>query len=77
MEGVTQINCMNGRHSDSLPCTHCGEDFSRGKSTLQETIEFLRDWPGEKPKVLDRNEANQILEQPTSPQTIAGLNRDR
>jgi hypothetical protein len=55
----TQVNCMNGRHSDSLPCEHCGEDFSRGKSTLQETIEFLRDWPGEKPKVLDRNEANQ------------------
>jgi hypothetical protein len=55
----TQVNCMNGRHSDSLPCEDCGEDFSRGKSTLQETIEFLRDWPGEKPKVLDRNEANQ------------------
>jgi len=55
----TQVNCMNGRHSDSLPCKHCGEDFSRGKSTLPETIEFLRDWPGEKPKVLDRNEANQ------------------
>jgi parallel beta-helix repeat protein len=55
----TQINCMNGRHSDSLPCKHCGEDFSRGQSTLQETIDFLRDWPGEKPKVLDRNEANQ------------------
>ena len=57
----TQVNCMNGRHSDSLPCKHCGEDFSRGKSTLQETIEFLRDWPGEKPKVLDRNEANQWI----------------
>jgi hypothetical protein len=55
----TQANCMNGRHSDSLPCEHCGEDFSRGKSTLQETIEFLTNWPGEKPKVLDRNEANQ------------------
>jgi len=57
----TQVNCMNGRHSDSLPCKHCGEDFSRGKSTLQETIEFLTNWPGEKPKVLDRNEANQWL----------------
>ena len=56
-----QVNCMNGRHSDSLPCKHCGEDFSRGKSTLQETIEFLTNWPGEKPKVLDRNEANQWL----------------
>ena len=55
----TQVNCMNGRHSDSLPCKHCGEDFSRGKSTLQETIDFLTNWPGEKPKVLDRNEANQ------------------
>jgi hypothetical protein len=55
----TQVNCMNGRHSDSLPCEHCGEDFSRGKSTLQETIDFLTNWPGEKPKVLDRNEANQ------------------
>ena len=55
----TQVNCMNGRHSDSLPCKHCGEDFSRGKSTLQETIDFLKNWPGEKPKVLDRNEANQ------------------
>jgi len=57
----TQVNCMNGRHSDSLPCKHCGEDFSRGKSTLQETIDFLKNWPGEKPKVLDRNEANQWL----------------
>jgi hypothetical protein len=55
----TQVNCMNGRHSDSLPCKHCGEDFSRGKSTLQETIDFLTNWPGEKPKVLDRNKANQ------------------
>ena len=57
----TQVNCMNGRHSDSLPCAHCGEDFSRGKSTKQSTIDFLRDFPGEKPKVLDRNEANQWI----------------
>jgi hypothetical protein len=57
----TQVNCMNGRHSDSLPCKHCGEDFCRGKSTLKETIDFLTNWPGEKPKVLDRNEANQWL----------------
>jgi parallel beta-helix repeat protein len=57
----TQVNCMNGRHSDSLPCAHCGEDFSRGKSTKQSTIDFLRNFPGEKPKVLDRNEANQWI----------------
>jgi hypothetical protein len=57
----TQVNCMNGRHSDSLPCEHCGEDFRRGKSTLKETIDFLKNWPGEKPKVLDRNEANQWI----------------
>jgi len=55
----TQVNCMFGRHSDSLPCTHCGEDFSRGKSTKQSTIDFLRDFP--QPKVLDRNEANQWI----------------
>ena len=55
----TQANCMNGRHSDSLPCKHCGEDFRRGKSTLRKTIDLLQGLPP--PKVLDRNEANQWI----------------
>ena len=52
---------MNGRHSDRydrLPCKNCGQDISRDKPTLKGTIDFLRDSPGDKTKVLYRNAAN-------------------
>jgi hypothetical protein len=54
------IECNDGQHV-SVPCIHCGDlgSFYRGQSTLQETVDFLRDFPGKKPIILDRNEANQ------------------
>jgi len=55
-----QVECKDGQHV-SVPCIHCGDlgSFHRGQSTLQETVDFLRNYPGKKPIVLDRNEANQ------------------
>jgi hypothetical protein len=54
------IHCNEGQHVD-VPCIYCGDlgSFYRGQSTLQETVDFLRDFPGRKPIVLDRDEANQ------------------
>ena len=56
------IKCNDGQHVD-VPCIHCGDlgSFYRGQSTLKETVDFLRDFPGKKPLVLDRDEANQWI----------------
>ena len=56
------IECNDGQHV-SVPCIHCGDlgSFYQGQSTLKTTVDFLRDYPGKKPIVLDRNEANQWI----------------
>ena len=56
------IECNDGQHVD-VPCIHCGDlgSFYQGQSTMKKTVDFLRDFPGKKPLVLDRDEANQWI----------------
>ena len=41
------VECTNGKHSDTVPCPHCGDlgRFHRGKTTKKKTITTLTSWP--------------------------------
>ena len=41
------VECTNGKHSDTVPCPHCGDlgRSHRGKTTKKKTITTLTSWP--------------------------------